>query len=97
MSTEPETPLPSLEAFEQKLEKARQSEDTQAVPAAGMAMRLGAEFSAGVLVGVGIGLLLDNWLGTRPWMLMLCMCFGAAAGVKTMMATLKNIEKQNTN
>ena len=31
-------------------------------------------------VGVGIGVLLDYWLGTKPWMLVLFFLSGAAAG-----------------
>lgn len=84
--------LPSLEVFEQKLKAAKQAEAENAVAAPGLAMRLGAEFTAGVLVGTGMGLLLDKWLHTKPWLLIVCLCFGAAAGVRTMLATLKNTQ-----
>ena len=46
----------------------------------GLALRLGVDFVAGVVVGVGIGLLLDWWLGTLPGMLILFFLLGAAAG-----------------
>ncbi len=93
--SEHEKPLPSLEAFEKKLANVRGESASKEVPAAGMALRLGAEFASGVLVGVGIGLLLDNWWNTRPLMLLLCMCFGTAAGVKTMMRTLHQMENSD--
>jgi ATP synthase protein I len=46
----------------------------------GLALRLGVDFVAGVVVGVGIGLLLDWWLGISPAMLILFFLLGAAAG-----------------
>lgn len=46
----------------------------------GLALRLGVDFVAGVVVGVGIGLLLDWWLGSSPAMLILFFLLGAAAG-----------------
>jgi ATP synthase protein I len=33
----------------------------------GLAVRLTAEFVAGILVGGAIGWFLDGWLGTSPW------------------------------
>jgi len=37
-------------------------------------------FSA-LVVGVGLGFALDRWLGTWPWLFVLCFIVGAAAGV----------------
>src|SRR3546814_7162662 len=44
------------------------------------ALRIGVEIVAALIVGVGIGLLLDWWLGTKPWFLLLFFVLGAAAG-----------------
>lgn len=46
-----------------------------------MAMRIGIELVAGVAVGAGIGYLLDSWLGTAPWLLILFFFLGAAGGM----------------
>jgi ATP synthase protein I len=48
-------------------------------------LRLSAEFVAGILVGAGLGWLLDRWLGTSPWGLMVLLMLGFAAGVLNMM------------
>ncbi len=40
---------------------------------------------AGVLVGAGLGLLLDRWLGTSPWGLLVLLLLGFAAGVLNVM------------
>jgi len=47
----------------------------------GMAFRIGTELVAALAVGVGIGLLLDHWLDTGPWFLVVCFFLGAAAGM----------------
>lgn len=92
MADQPEPPLPSLEQFEKKLAKAQKTSPAAHPPHAGMALRLGAEFAAGTLVGTGAGILLDRWWGTSPLMLILCLCLGVAAGVKTMLQTVKRYE-----
>lgn len=47
----------------------------------GMAMRIGTELVAGLVVGVGIGYMLDRWLGTMPWFLVGFFFLGAGAGI----------------
>ena len=44
-------------------------------------LRLGSEFIAAILVGAGIGWLLDSWLKTGPWLLLVFLMVGFAAGV----------------
>jgi len=46
-----------------------------------LAFRIGVELVAALIVGVGIGVLLDRWLGTAPWMLLLFFVLGGAAGI----------------
>jgi ATP synthase protein I len=48
-------------------------------------LRLSAEFVAGILVGAAVGWLLDRWLGTSPWGMIVLLLFGFAAGVLNMM------------
>lgn len=46
-----------------------------------MAIRIGTELVAALIVGVGIGYFLDYWLDTKPWFLVVFFFLGAAAGV----------------
>lgn len=47
----------------------------------GLAMRVGVELVSALAVGVGLGWLLDEWLGTRPWLMLVFMLLGGAAGI----------------
>jgi ATP synthase protein I len=47
--------------------------------------RLSSELVAGVAVGALLGWLLDRWLGTSPWGLIVFLLLGFAAGVLNVM------------
>jgi ATP synthase protein I len=47
--------------------------------------RLSSELVAGVLVGAGLGWLVDRLLGTSPWGLIVLLLLGFAAGVLSIM------------
>lgn len=46
-----------------------------------MAMRIGVELVAALVVAMGAGWLLDRWLGTRPWLMIVFFFLGSAAGI----------------
>ena len=52
---------------ESQATKNRAKMDSEQSNGLAMAWRLGSEFVAGVLVGTAIGWLIDEWLGIRPW------------------------------
>ncbi len=47
----------------------------------GNALRLSSEFIAGILVGAGLGWVIDQWVGTSPWGLIIFLFLGFGAGV----------------
>ncbi len=57
--------------------------EDRAATASGYArgLRLSSELVAGVVVGAGLGLLVDHWLGIAPWGLIVFLLLGFAAGV----------------
>lgn len=73
-----------LDAFEARLEAAKAKavpEPRQiAVTALAKGTRYAFEIAATTIVGAGIGLLLDRWLETRPWLMLLFLMLGIAAG-----------------
>lgn len=81
-------PTPPLDDLDAKLRDARTrrldrqvARDRHAIGSGlGFALRIGIELVAALAVGVGIGLLLDRWLDTTPWMLIAFFFLGSAAG-----------------
>ena len=49
--------------------------------ALGLAMRIGVELVSALAIGLAIGWLLDAWLGTRPWLMLVFILLGGAAGI----------------
>jgi len=58
-----------------------------------LAWRMVIELVAGLLIGFGIGYGLDSLLGTIPIFLVLFTLLGMAAGVKTMMRSAAEIQR----
>jgi ATP synthase protein I len=57
----------------------------------GLAWRLSAELVAGLVVGGGIGWLLDGVFGTRPWLFLVFFLLGAAAGIRSVYRVARRI------
>ena len=47
----------------------------------GFGLRAGVEVVSALVVGIGIGWLLDHWLGTWPWLFLVFFVLGSVAGV----------------
>ena len=82
-----ESPTSSLEELDAKLKAARRQRGAkgggskaEAGSGLGMALKVGVEFVSAVGVGVAIGLLLDYWLETKPWLMIVFFLLGSAAG-----------------
>ena len=50
-------------------------------------LRLGSEFVAAIIVGAGLGYIVDMFLPTRPWGLVVLLLLGFAAGVLNVVRT----------
>lgn len=44
------------------------------------AVRVGTEMVVALIIGLAMGMALDNWLETKPWLTLLFFLFGVAAG-----------------
>ncbi len=71
--------------------KQRQHESASGVSAGALALRYGAEFGMAVFVGIMIGYWIDAAFGTKPWGLLIMMCFGLAAGILSVIRAYKEL------
>jgi ATP synthase protein I len=82
-----------LDRVKSERAKATGADDDARGRALGMGFGLAAQLVAGVIVGGAIGYLLDQWLGTRPWMLMLFLIIGFAAGMLNVVRAARSMQK----
>ena len=62
----------------------------------GQAMKLSSEFIAGIVVGGGIGWVLDQWLGTAPFGLIVFLLLGFGAGVLNVLRSAGYVAEPET-
>lgn len=58
----------------------------------GLGLRIATELVSALAVGVTIGLILDNWLDTAPWLLITFFILGAAAAMTNLIRTAKEAD-----
>jgi len=61
---------------------------------AGFGFKISTEIIAALVVGVGIGLIVDKYLETKPFGLIIFFIFGALAGFLNVYRVMRRIEKQ---
>lgn len=88
-----------LKALEAKIAAAKGGEERRLhqdehYSQAQMAWRMVIELVAGLGIGFGIGYGLDALLGTSPWLMIMFIFFGFAAGVQTMMRSAAEMQKE---
>lgn len=86
-----------LEGLDKRIRAARAAQEPaprkqSAHSAAGLAWRMVLELVIGLVIGFGIGMGLDRLFGTLPLFLVLFILLGFAAGVRTMMHTVKEVQ-----
>jgi len=84
-----------LKIAKSKLRKNSSFKDEKKGSFMGNAFKLGTELVASVGVGTIIGFILDNWFGTKPWLIIIFFFIGSAAGILNVIRTAKNMQKEN--
>ena len=59
----------------------------------GIAFKMSTELVAAVAVGTIIGFILDNWFGTKPWLILIFFLAGVIAGIMNVIKSAKNMQK----
>ena len=73
-----------------KLKNVKQKKES----GAGFGFKISTEIIAALVVGVGIGLIVDNYFNTKPLGLIIFFIFGALAGFLNVYRVMRRIEKQ---
>lgn len=94
---------PSLESLQRKLEAAEQAQENPKKNASednaesrgsfNQAMRLSVELLGGLIAGALVGYALDQWLGTAPWLIILCIFLGLGGGFLNLMRAAQQLDK----
>lgn len=90
-----------LDALSERLQVARGTStqrpaQTAATDGAGMAIgfRIVVEMIAALVTGFGAGYVLDQWLGTRPWMMIVFFFLGTGAAFMNLMRVARQLEQK---
>jgi len=59
----------------------------------GIAFKLSTELVVTVVVGTIIGFILDNWFGTKPWLILIFFFVGVIAGIMNVIKSAKKMQK----
>ena len=60
----------------------------------GMAFKMSTEMVAAVIVGTIIGFILDNWFGTKPWLILIFFFVGVIAGILNVIRSAKSMQNK---
>ena len=60
----------------------------------GIAFKISTEMVAAVVVGTIIGFILDNWFGTKPWLILIFFFVGVVAGILNVFRSAKSIQNK---
>ncbi len=98
---DPEKPA-SLRELDERLSAARKRHTALHAPkrgalanqGVGAGFRVAVEILAALVVGTVMGLLLDGWLGTRPWLMIVFFFVGSGAALRNVVRTAKQLDEQ---
>ena len=93
--TIPEDFKTRLKIAKSKIKNQIQSDSEKKGSFMGSAFKLGTELVAAVAVGTIIGFILDNWFGTKPWLIIIFFFLGTAAGILNVFRTANRMQKEN--
>ena len=82
-----------LKIAKNKIKSGQTKEKTQQQASIGTAFKLSTELVSAVAVGTIIGFILDNWFGTKPWLILIFFFVGIVAGILNVIRSAKKMQK----
>jgi len=94
---------PSLQDLGKRIAKVRQEagldkpddRKDEAPPAGelGLAWRISIELVVALVLSTGLGWVFDQWFGTTPWLMVVFLFLGAAAGINNAVKTMNRMDR----
>ena len=90
----PNEPLKTrLKIAKDKLKSNDSEEKNGQKSSLGVAFKMSTELVSAVAVGTIIGFILDNWFGTKPWLILIFFFVGIVAGILNVIRSAKRMQK----
>ena len=83
-----------LEIAKNKILKKHKDANQSSSPNIGVAFKLSTEMVAAGVVGTIIGVILDNWFGTKPWLILIFFFVGVVAGILNVIRSATNMQSK---
>ena len=83
-----------LEIAKNKILKKNKNSKQSSSSNIGVAFKLSTEMVAAVVVGTIIGFILDNWFGTKPWLILIFFFVGVVAGILNVIRSAKDMQSK---
>ena len=82
-----------LEIAKNKVFRRKNTQNNNPSSNLGTAFKMSTELVAAVVVGTIIGFILDNWFGTKPWLILIFFFVGVIAGILNVVRSAKKMQR----
>ena len=82
-----------LKIAKSQFKKKNPSDNNEQKTSFGKAFQLSTELVSAVLVATIIGFILDNWFGTKPWLIIIFFFIGVTAGIINVIRSAKKMQR----
>ena len=82
-----------LKIAKNKIKAKKSSKSDESSSGIGVAFKMSTELVSAVAVGTIIGFILDNWFGTKPWLILIFFFVGVIAGIMNVVKSAKKMQK----
>ena len=83
-----------LKIAKKKAKSKNPSKNNESASSMGTAFKMSTELVSAVAVGTIIGFILDNWFGTKPWLILIFFFVGVIAGILNVVRTAKSMQNK---
>ena len=81
-------------AKEKILKRSNSTKNKETSSNMGTAFKMSTELVSAVVVGTIIGFILDNWFGTKPWLILIFFFVGVVAGILNVFRSAKKMQNK---